>query len=231
MSDAVALQYRAFIAYSQRDAGWAKWLQRWLEGFRGDKDLIGRDATGTIHKTLRSIFCHPDDSASSQALTLAALDASHALIVICSPASAKSDYVSEDIRLFKSRHPERPVIPLIVDGKPGDPELECFPPALKFKLDADGKITDEPIEVLAADAREEGDGESLALAKMVGRVLGVSADEVYHRSERGFRRAKRADRRRAWLRGGIAIVFLALVALTGVFTYSDSVKFADLIRY
>ena len=231
MSDAVALQYRAFISYSQHDAGWAKWLQRWLEGFRGEKDLIGRDATGTIHTTLRSIFCHPDDSASSQALTLAALDASHALIVICSPAAAKSDNVSEDIRLFKSRHPERPVIPLIVDGKPGDAALECFPPALKFKLDADGKITDEPIEVLAADARAEGDGETLALAKMVGRVLGVSADEVYHRSERGFRRAKRADRRRAWLRGGIATVFLALVALTGVFTYSNSVKFADLIRY
>ena len=231
MSDAVTLQYRAFIAYSQHDAGWAKWLQRWLEGFRGDKDLIGRDATGTIHTTLRSIFCHPDNSPSSHALTLAALDASHALIVICSPAAAKSDNVSEDIRLFKSRHPERPVIPLIVDGKPGDPELECFPPALKFKLDADGNITDEPSEVLAADAREEGDGETLALAKMVSRLLGVSADEVYHRSERGFRRAKRADRRRAWLRGGTAAVFLALVALTGVFTYSDSLKFAHSVRY
>ena len=91
MSDAVPLQYRAFISYSHPDERWAKWLQRWLEGFRGDKDLIGRDATGTIHKTLLSIFCHPDDSTSSDTLTLAALDASHALIVICSPASAKSD--------------------------------------------------------------------------------------------------------------------------------------------
>ena len=231
MNDAIALQYRAFISYCHADAGWAKWLQRWLEGFRGDKDLIGRDATGTIHKTLRSIVCHPDDSSSSDALTLAALDASRALIVICSPASAKSHNVIEDIRLFKSRHPERPVLPLIVGGKPGDAELECFPASLRFKLDAEGRLTDERIEVLAADAREEADDKDLALATLAAGLIGVSADEVYHRSERGFRRAKRADRRRAWLRGSIATVFLALVALTGVFTYSDSVKFADSIRY
>ena len=88
-------------------------------------------------------------------------------------------------------------IPLIVDGKPGDPELECFPPTLKFKLDADGKITDEPSEVQAADAREEGDGEALALAKIVAGLLGVSADEVFRRSERGFRSVKREGRRQA----------------------------------
>jgi hypothetical protein len=35
-----------------------------------------------------------------------------------------------------SKRPDRPVIPQIVAGKPGDPELECFPPALRFKLDA-----------------------------------------------------------------------------------------------
>ena len=61
MNDAVALQYRAFIAYSHADAGWAKWLHRWLESFRGDKDLIGRDAAGTIHKTLRPIYRDPGD--------------------------------------------------------------------------------------------------------------------------------------------------------------------------
>ena len=67
MSDAVALQYRAFISYSHADAGWAKWLHRWLEGFRGDKDLIGRDATGTIHKTLRPIFATQAMSLSARA--------------------------------------------------------------------------------------------------------------------------------------------------------------------
>src|SRR5262245_55837544 len=126
----VTLQYRAFLAYSHADADWAKWLHRWLESFRGDSDLIGRDAVGTIYKTLRPIYRDPGDLTvghTPSKETLAALDASRALVVICSPASAQSSYMAEQIRLFKSRHPERPVIPLIVDGKPGHPELECFP--------------------------------------------------------------------------------------------------------
>src|SRR5262249_48291329 len=113
----------------------------------------------------------------------------------------------EEVRLFKSRHPERPVIPLIVGGKPGDQELECFPPALKFKLDAGGKITDEPVELLAADAREEGDGKSLALAKVVAGLLGVSSDDIFRRAERERRR-----KQRNWIAGlsAIAIVLAGL---------------------
>src|SRR6476659_5805296 len=95
MSDPFAFQYRAFIAYSHADARWAKWLHRWLEAFRVDRDLFGRDATGTIHKTLRPIFRDSDDITTGHTLTnatLTALDASRALIVVCSPTSAKSHY-------------------------------------------------------------------------------------------------------------------------------------------
>ena len=147
---------------------------------------------------MRPIFRDRDDFTAGHALTdqtLAALDASAALIVICSPAAAKSHYVNEEIRLFKSRHPERPVVPLIVGGKPGDAELECFPPALKFKLDAEGQVTNDPIELLAADAREEGDGKSLALAKVVAGMLGVSSDDIFRRAERERRRRKGRDAR------------------------------------
>jgi hypothetical protein len=133
MAETVAYKFRAFISYSHADTCWAKWLHRALEGFRIDKDLVGREtATGTIPKSLRPIFRDRDDFTAGHTLTdqtLAALNASHALIVICSPSAAKSEYVTEEIRLFKSRHPDRPVIPLIVDGKPGDTELECFPPS------------------------------------------------------------------------------------------------------
>ena len=231
MSDTVNLQYRAFIAHSDADAGWAKWLHGWLESFRADKELIGRDATGTIHTTLRPIFRHGDDF-SDQALALAALNSSHALIVISSPASAKSNIVNEDIRHFKSRYPKRPIIPLIVDGKPGDPEFECFSPALRFKLDAKGEITNEPIEALYADAREEGDGKDLALAKIVASLLGASPDEVFNRSERGFRAAKRKGHRRELInrlkdglklgiKGSMVAGLVALIALAGAFGYFD----------
>ena len=178
MSEPADLKYRAFISYSHADTGWAKWLHRGLEAFHIDKDLAGRvTATGPIPQALRPIFRDRDEFTAGHALaeqTLAALDDFHALIVICSPASAKSRYVNEEVRLFKSRHPERPVIPLIVDGKPDDPERECFPPALKFALDASGQITADQTELLAADARENGDGKNLALAKVIAprRVVG-----------------------------------------------------------
>src|SRR5262249_38930655 len=157
------------------------WLHRALEVFCIDKDLVGREtATGPIPKALRPIFRDRDEFTAGHTLgeeTLDALDASFALIVICSPASAKSHYVNEEIRLFKWRQPDRPVAPLIVGGKPGDARLECFPPALRFKVDAEGQVTDDSVEVLAADVREEGDGKSLALAKVIAGLLGVSSDE------------------------------------------------------
>jgi tetratricopeptide (TPR) repeat protein len=211
MAEPATFSYRAFISYSHDDLRWAKWLHRTLENFRVDSDLVGRKtALGSIPKSLRPIFRDRDDFAAGHSLseqTLAALDASAALIVLCSPTAAESAYVNEEIRLFRSRHSGRPVIPLIVGGTPGDAELECFPAALRVKLDADGNTTSEAIDVLAADLRETGDGKNLALAKVIAGLLGVSSDDV-------FRRADRDRQRKARRRIGLvaALCALAIVA-------------------
>jgi tetratricopeptide (TPR) repeat protein len=211
MVEPVALKYRAFISYSHADTSWAKWLHRALEGFTIDKDLAGLKATtGTIPHALRPIFRDRDDFTAGNTLseqTRAALDASHALIVICSPASAKSHYVSDEIRLFKARHPERPIIPLIVGGKPDNSEFHCFPPALQFRVNSAGRITTTPVELLAADAREEGDGKSLALAKVIAGLLGVSSDDIFRRAIRERRR-----RQQRWT-AGLLVVALLLAGL------------------
>jgi len=216
MSELDALKYRAFISYSHADTAFAKWLHRGLEAFHIDKDLVGRmTATGPIPQALRPIFRDRDEFTAGHALaeqTLAALDDSHALIVVCSPASVKSRYVNEEIRLFKSRHPKRPVIPLIVDGKPDDPERECFPPALKFKLDAEGQVADQKVELLAADAREDGDGKTLALAKVIAGMLGVPSDEIFRRADRERRAAARRKRRVQIVLGAL-VLLLALAGL------------------
>ena len=232
MTDAPAFRYRAFISYAHRDSAAAKWLHRGIERFRIDKDLIGRDSPlGPIPKTLAPVFRDRDDFTAGHSLTeqtLAALDASAALIVICSPAAGASRYVNEEIRLFRARHPARPVIPLIVAGRPGgapsgkvdpgfpsegairqnDPEQECFPPALRFQLDDGGAITGEPNEVLAADWREAADGRGLALAKIVARLLGLGTNDVFRRAERARRRANR-------IRAGIAASFVLITAVAG----------------
>jgi hypothetical protein len=90
--------YVGFLSYSHLDTAWGKWLQRALEGFAVDKDLVGRETpAGTIPKTLRPIFRDREDFAAGASLanqTLAALEASQFLIVICSPNSAQSKYVN-----------------------------------------------------------------------------------------------------------------------------------------
>ena len=145
--------------------------------------------------------------------TLAALDASAALIVLSSPASAKSYYVNEEVRLFKQRHPNRPIVPLILDGKPGDAEQECFPPALRFGLGPQGQITDTPEQVLAADVHEAGDGKELALAKVVARLLDLGTDEVFRRAER---QRKRQRQQRMALASGIFVLIGGVPGLSYV---------------
>jgi tetratricopeptide (TPR) repeat protein len=223
MAAPITFKYRAFLSYAHADTRWARRLHRRLEAFRIDKDLIGRPtAHGAVPATLRPIFRDRDDFTAGHALTdqtVAALDASAALIVLCSPASAKSHYVNEEIRLFKSRHPDRPVISVIVDGTPGDPERECFAPALRFKVTADGTVTDIPDDELAADVRESGDGFDRALAKVVARLLDLATDDV-------FRRAERARRRSANIRNGI----IAALALLAISTMGSAVYAWHLLR-
>jgi TIR domain len=185
MNAPVEFRYRAFMSYCHADTKWANWLHRSLESLRIDRDLVGRQtAMGLIPKTLRPIFRDRDDFTSGQSLneqTLSALDSSAALIVLGSPDAAKSHYVNEEVRLFKHRGPDRPIIPIILNGEPGDPVSECFPPALKFEMAPDGTITDRLADLLAADIRASGDGRDLALAKVVARILGVPTDDIRKR--------------------------------------------------
>ena len=56
----VQFRYRAFLSYGHADTGWAKWLHGKLEGFRIDRDLVGRTTeTGPVPKTLRSPRTQP----------------------------------------------------------------------------------------------------------------------------------------------------------------------------
>jgi formylglycine-generating enzyme required for sulfatase activity len=206
-----AFKYRAFLSYSHADTRAAKRVHGRLEGFHIDKDLIGREtSTGSIPETLRPIFrdrLEFDAGGSLAEQTIAVLDGSAALIVLASPHAARSKYVNEELRQFKSRYPKRPVIPMIVDGEPGDPEKECFPPALRFSVTPDGVITNTPVDVLAADLREKSDGIDLALAKVVARLIGLPPDDVYRRADRERRRQARGTRRVQ------ALIYLLLVGI------------------
>ena len=214
MVDVASFKYRAFLSYSHRDIGWARWLHGRLESFRFDKELIGRDtALGPVPKTLRPIFRDREDFSGGHTLTDAtveAIDAAVALIVLCSPVAAARPAVNEEVRLFRSRHPDRPVIPVMIEGTWPD----NFPPALRFELAEDGSVTDRPITILGPDLRESADGKNLGLAKTIAGLTGVGADDI-------FRRAERARRRRTRIWAGIAgFCLLLAVAATGSAAYA-----------
>jgi hypothetical protein len=216
-----AFKYRAFLSYSHRDTAWAKWLHRALEGYRIDKDLVGRTtAHGPVPKTLRPIFRDREDFSAGHSLneqTVAALEASQFLVAICSPYAARSPYVNEEIRHFKALGGGARLIPLIVDGEPGDPQHECFPPAIRFKVGADGALTGAREEPIAADARAQGDGKEIAKQKIVAGLLGVPLDQI-------MRRAERARKRRNRVRAGVAAAAVIILAV-GSFGWYRGVLF------
>jgi len=112
-------KFSAFLSYAHADARWGAWLHKRLEGYKLDRELVGRvTPRGPVPKTLRPIFRDRDDFSGGQALTdatIAALDASAALIAVCSTVAATRPAVNEEVRLFRSRHPGRPVIPVIIE--------------------------------------------------------------------------------------------------------------------
>ncbi len=112
----------------------------------------------------------------------AALARSRFQIVICSPKSAKSHWVNEEILSFKRLHGEARTLALIIDGEPyaGDAR-ECFPAALRFRLAADGSLSTVPAEPIAADIRPNKDGRRLALLKLVSGLTGLKLDALVRR--------------------------------------------------
>jgi hypothetical protein len=166
-----------------------------------------------VPKTLRPIFRGREDFSGGHTLTdatVTALDASAALIVLCSTVSAERPAVNEEVRLFRSRHPDRPVIPVIIDGTWPD----NFPLALRYELAADGAITDRPVTILGPDVRESADGKNLGLAKTVAGLTGLAPDDVY-------RRAERERRRQGRLRAAVAAVIVALAIVGGGFYWQS----------
>ena len=214
MTEPTTFKYRAFLSYSHADTKRAKWLHGRIENFPIDKELVGRDTpAGPIPKNLKPIFRDRDEFVAGHGLaeqTIAALDASASMIVLCSPAAAKSHYVNEEVRLFKSRQPDRPVIPVIADGDVGNAETEPFPPSVRFDVGSDGLVTTNPAEVLAADIT--ADGEEVALAKVVASLIGLGTDEVFRRAQRAQRR-----RQRLWITG---LSFVAIV-LAGLAVWAE----------
>jgi tetratricopeptide (TPR) repeat protein len=207
----LAHHYFAFLSYSHADSNEADWLHRELERFRIPSTLAGRlTANGVIPKRLSPIFRDRHELAASDDLTeeiRVALTASRCLIVLCSPAAAKSRWTNEEIEYFKRVHPDGCVIAAIVAGAPGREDEDCFPAALTQQYDRRGRPTGRQAEPLAADLRDTGDGKRLGLLKVIAGILGVGLDDLVQRDQ------LRRQRRMAAIAGSS---FLGMLVATGL---------------
>ena len=197
---AAEYKYWAFISYSHSDEVWAQWLHKELETYRVPRRLVGRrNAFGTVPRRVFPVFRDREELPGAFDLGSNLTDAlrlSRNLIVICSPRSAASHWVNEEIKLYKSMGREDRVLCLMVEGEPNasdKPEsgmLECFPPALRFRVGADGQLTETRTEPIAADARAGKDGRTNSKLKLLAGVLGVGYDELKQREQRRVRQQR-----------------------------------------
>jgi hypothetical protein len=193
-------KYWAFISYSHSDEQWAQWLHKELETYRVPRHLVGRkNAFGQVPRRVFPVFRDREELPGAFDLGSNLTDAlrlSRNLIVICSPRAAVSRWVNEEIKLYKSIGREDRVLCLIVDGEPNAtdrPELgllECFPPALRYRVGRDGELTEVRTEPIAADARKGKDGRANSKLKLLAGVLGVGYDELKQREQRRIRQRR-----------------------------------------
>ncbi|HKT41637.1 MAG TPA: toll/interleukin-1 receptor domain-containing protein [Rhodanobacteraceae bacterium] len=212
--------YRAFISYSHRDKAWADWLHRALETYRVPSRLVGtKTAHGVIPRRLIPVFRDRDELASADSLAEkvnAALAQSENLIVMCSPASAASRWVNEEVLAYKRLSRGERIFCLIVGGEPNASDIpgreaeECFCPALRFKLDANGQPTTERTEPIAADARPGKDGKPNAKLRLIAGMLDVGFDALKQREQR-----RQVQRMTAI--AGIALVVMAVTIVLAIF--------------
>ena len=137
-----------------------------------------------------------------------ALSNSEWLIVVCSPRSAKSQWVCKEAQTFIDLGRADHIIPFVIEGNPFSNNIatECYPEAL---LNLTGIK-----ELLAANINEMG--RDAAAIKVVARMFNLRFDALWQRYEREQRRKKWM-----WI-GGAIILALSGLSIGGYFVKQNN---------
>lgn len=175
----------AFISYNHKDVKWAKWLQNKLESYKLPSDINNEFEDC---RYLRPIFRDKTDlNTGILANELRKeLEESKYLVVICSPNSSKSSWVSDEVKAFIEMGRLDYIIPFIVSGAPHNYserdcknpyEDECFPLFLR-------QYTQQHPELELLGISTDEVGKEKALIRVVSRMLGLNFDVLWKRHER-----------------------------------------------
>ena len=213
-------RYKAFVSYSHADERAASWLHRQLESYRIPKRIV--EEHGLEFDRLRPIFRDQDELASSSDLSSSireALAESENLIVVCSPRSAGSRWVNEEITEFRRLGREARIFCWLLD----DPETS-FPPALLESMDPEGHGAASAVEPLAADSRETAGGRKRAKLKLIAGLLDVGLDSIKQRD------AQRKLRNLSYVFGATTVIaiMMAVLAWTAIVARDEATVNAEL---
>ena len=171
----------AFISYSHKDIKIAKWLHKKLESYKLPSEIHNEFENS---KYLRPIFRDQEDLSTgilSNELRKH-LEQSKYLVIVCSPNSAKSNWVSDEVQAFIEWGRLEYIIPFIIDGTPNSGDNhECLPKSL---LDYVKHHPDK--ELLGINIAETG--REKAFVRVVSKMLDVSFDELWKRHKREKKR-------------------------------------------
>lgn len=198
-------KYFAFISYNQHDTVWGKRLQRKLEHYRMPATLCSQ--RGWKRTPINPVFFAPSDiqpGGLNEELQ-DRLRAAQNLIVICSPNSARSEWVGKEIEFFHQMGRTKNIHFFIVDGVPhsGNPDTECFNSVVnQLGLpEILGANIHERIYRLPWMNRER------AYVQLISKLLGVEFDSIWQRHRRLLIRNVIA-----WV-VGVILVLAALLAI------------------
>ena len=192
-------KYFAFISYNSKDTEWGKKVQKKLEHYRMPATLCSEH--GWERTPIKPVFFAPTDiqpGGLTEELQ-ERLRASRNLIVICSPNSAKSEWVGKEIEFFHQLGRTKQIHFFIVDGQPhsGNPDTECFNPIVN---------TLGLPEILGANIHEKiyrwpWMNKERAYVQLVSKLLGVEFDAIWQRHKRLL-----IQKMTAWAIGIIAVI-------------------------
>ena len=178
------MKHYAFISYNHKDVATAQWLQQQMESYRLPTH-IHNELEDTRY--LRPIFRDQTDLNTgilSDELQRH-LRQSKYLVVVCSPNSAHSQWVSDEIQAFINWGRLDAIIPFIIDSRQTDNIDDCLPQALlRLKQEHPEK------ELLGINVQEVG--RKKAFIRVVSRMLGVSFDVLWQRHLRQQRQHRLA---------------------------------------
>lgn len=188
-------EYFAFVSYKREDEKWAKWLQKKLESYSLPTAL--RKQNPTLPNKIRPVFRDQSELSGGnlKAEIEKGLKNSKFLIVICSPRSAKSPWVSKEVQFFIDNGRSEFIIPFIIGGTPNatDPDDECFPEGLR-QLKGEKELLGININEMGRDA---------AAIKVIARMFDIRFDVLWQRHKRSRH-----------LRNLILAIILILIVMT-----------------